>query len=100
MGHARRGCRVAAFVKGEVIVMPFPYTDLRTTKRRPALVVAGLSGNDVILWPITSQDTLDPDAVLLTTPDFQQGSLQQNSYIRPTHLITADEGLILYRVGI
>jgi mRNA interferase MazF len=40
-----------------------------------------------------------PDAVLLTTQDFQQGSLQQSSYIRPTHLITADEGLILYRAG-
>ena len=79
--------------------MPFPYTDLRTTKRRPALVVAGLPGNDVILCPITSQATRDPDAVLVVTRDFQQGSLQQDSYIRPTHLITADEGLVLYRVG-
>lgn len=36
-------------VVGEVVVLPFPQTDLQAGKRRPALVVADLTGDDLIL---------------------------------------------------
>ncbi len=55
MGYAARGRSVATFVKGDVVVLPFPYSDLSTTKRRPALVVAATAGDDLILCPITSR---------------------------------------------
>ena len=42
------------FVKGDVVVLPFPFSDLSTQKRRPALVVAVASADDVILAQITS----------------------------------------------
>ena len=90
---------MAAFVKGEVVVMPFPYSDLSTAKRRPALVVATTAGNDVILCAITAQSAGNADEVPLLGTDFLHGSLQRDSHIRPDHLLTADEGLILYRVG-
>jgi len=38
---------------GEVIVMPFPQTNLQAGKRRTALVVAELTGDDAILCQIT-----------------------------------------------
>ena len=37
------------FVKGDVVVIPFPFSDLSATKRRPALVTTALPGDDVIL---------------------------------------------------
>ena len=40
---------MGAFVKGDVVVTPFPFSDLSATKRRPALVVATLTGDGVIL---------------------------------------------------
>ena len=43
------------FVKGDVVVIPFPYSDLSAGKKRPALVVPCLDGDDVILCQITSQ---------------------------------------------
>ena len=44
---------MGAFVKGDVVVAPFPFSDLSATKKRPALVVATLTGDDVILCQIT-----------------------------------------------
>jgi mRNA interferase MazF len=40
---------MAKFIKGDVVVIPFPFSDLTTVKRRPALVIASLKGNDIIL---------------------------------------------------
>ncbi|NJK51587.1 MAG: hypothetical protein HC936_00355 [Leptolyngbyaceae cyanobacterium SU_3_3] len=48
---------MARFVKGEVVIVPFPFSDLTQAKRRPALVVASLTGDDVILCQVTSQVT-------------------------------------------
>ncbi len=46
---------MAGFVKGDVVIVPFPFSDLTEAKRRPALVVAVLQGNDLILCQITSR---------------------------------------------
>jgi len=45
---------MAAFVKGDVVVLPFPFSDLTDAKKRPALVLAALTRNDFILCLITS----------------------------------------------
>jgi mRNA interferase MazF len=90
---------VGAFVKGDVVVVPFPFSDLSATKRRPALVLADLTGDDVILCQITSQVARDANAIPLLDADFADGGLRQASNIRPNRLFTADSGLIVYRVG-
>jgi len=44
------------FVKGDIVVIPFPFSDLSGTKRRPALVIADFHGDDILLCQITSQN--------------------------------------------
>jgi mRNA interferase MazF len=56
---------MARFVKGDVVVVPFPFADLSEAKRRPALVVADLTGDDLILCQITSQYVKDSYSILL-----------------------------------
>jgi mRNA interferase MazF len=90
---------MAGLVRGDLVVVPFPFSDLSATKRRPALVIATLQGDDVILCQITSQATRDSSAISLTASDFSVGSLRVASHIRPNRLFTADSQLILYRVG-
>ncbi len=46
---------MAGFIKGDVVVVPFSFSDLSHLKRRPALVISTLQGNDVILCQITRQ---------------------------------------------
>jgi mRNA interferase MazF len=87
------------FVKGDVVVVPFPFSDLSASKKRPALVVATLSGDDVILCQITSKTISDSYAIPLGSADFRTGTLHQDSNIRPNRLFTADSSIILYRAG-
>lgn len=86
-------------VVGDVVVLPFPQTSLQTGKRRPALVIADLPGDDLILCQITSQIRSDGFSVPLTQGDFQSGRLMQDSYIRPQRLFTVEKSVILYTVG-
>lgn len=87
------------FIKGDVVVLPFPFSDLTANKKRPALVVANLSGDDLIVSLITSQNAKDGYAVALSNADFANGNLKQDSNIRPNRIFTADSKIILYRVG-
>ncbi len=86
------------FVKGDIIVIPFPFSDLSNTKKRPAVVISVLDGNDLILCQITSSRK-DDYSIKLDNKDFLEGSLDIESNIRPNKLFTADKSLILYKIG-
>jgi len=87
------------FVKGDVVVLPFPFSDLSKSKKRPALIVAKLEGDDIILCQITSEARIDSYSIVLTGSDFEKGSLNLTSVIRPNRLFTADKSIILCKVG-
>jgi mRNA interferase MazF len=83
------------FVKGDVVIIPFPFTNLSGNKKRPAFVVTPLTGDDIIVCQITSKSKSDPLALPLGTHDFISGSLPVDSVIRPNKIFTADKNIIL-----
>jgi mRNA interferase MazF len=87
------------FVKGDVVVIPFPFSDLSANKKRPALVLTSFSGEDILLCQITSQCPDEKFAVSLKAMDFTTGSLPLDSFIRTSRLFTADNKLIIRKVG-
>ena len=87
------------FVKGDVVVLLFPFSDLSASKRRPALVVAIASADDVVLAQITSSSFSDSYAVELADTDFFSGGISVASNIRPNKLFTADVNIIAYKAG-
>ncbi|MEK7568883.1 MAG: type II toxin-antitoxin system PemK/MazF family toxin [Patescibacteria group bacterium] len=90
---------MAEFIKGDIVVIPFPFSDLSEIKKRPAFVVNKLKGDDVILCQITSQTIKDKYSISLRKTDFATGNLSTNSNIRPNRIFTADKNIILYKVG-
>ena len=87
------------FVKGDVVVLPFPYTDLSTTKKRPALVIATLRGQNVILAQITTVKREDEDLISLMKKDFETSFLKQDCFIMPSIIFTAESPTISYKIG-
>ena len=86
-------------VAGDVVVIPFPFSNLSDAKRRPALVLATAGPEDVILCQITSQQRSDPHSIALSDDDFESGGLRRRSNIRPSKLFTASRQILLYSAG-
>jgi len=86
-------------MKGSVVVVPFPFSDLSGSKRRPALVIADWGGDDIILCQITSKANSDGHAIDLAKADFITGGLPVASNIRVNKVFTADKRIILQVAG-
>lgn len=84
---------------GVVVLVRFPFSDLSSSKLRPALVVAPAGGADWVLCQITSNPYNDSGAVALTTESFGEGGLPRASFVRPLKLFTASESIVARSVG-
>ncbi len=89
------------FVKGDIVVLNFPFSDLSGYKKRPALVISKLKGDDLILCQITTkQSRNDEYAINLNNIDFNEGRLpREDSIIRSNVIFTGDKELILKKSG-
>lgn len=88
------------FIKCDVVVVPFPFSDLSRSKRRPALVITDLRGDDLILCQITTKSKFDEYSIPLNINDFKKGRLKfKICNIRPNRLFTADYHIIERKVG-
>ncbi|MDD4082608.1 MAG: type II toxin-antitoxin system PemK/MazF family toxin [Sphaerochaetaceae bacterium] len=85
-------------VKGDVVVIRILFTDLSSDKKRPALVIANLGGEDLILCQITSKEPLN-NFVKLTEKDFLTTNLEVNSFVRVDKIFTLDSKMIEYKIG-
>jgi len=85
------------FVRGDVVVVPFPFFARVGFKPRPALVVAHwdfLAYTHYLLCAVSSAAADDKTSLELRTIDFATGSLNRPSFARPAYLFSVDESLI------
>lgn len=91
-----------AYRQGDIVLVSFPFTDLSSSKRRPALVLSpdafNAAGRDLVLAAITSHITGDPNAVHLGRADFAEGGLPRASMVKTTKLFTMHSSLIVKRI--
>lgn len=82
------------FAVGQVVSCIFPFSDLSSQKVRPAVIVAVVDFDDIILCQITSRVYTSSHPVQLQAADFADGGLPADSYIRPDKLFTADTSVV------
>ena len=91
--------------KGTIVLSKFPFTDLSTFKRRPAIIVSGSKkkGNDIILAFISSKVTEpieDTDYIIeINHIDFKYTGLKMRSVFKMDKLVTIEKNLIVGEIG-
>jgi mRNA interferase MazF len=90
---------MATFRKGDIVIFPFPYTDLSSRKVRPCLVVSNEMDEDLILCQITSQKIKkDNFSIELKKDETIKGTLFIDSYIRANMIFTANKIQIIKKI--
>lgn len=84
-------------VKGDIILIPFPFTDLSGNKNRPALVL--IEGElDITVAFISTQLKWRENTDILIKPSGENG-LKKDSIIRLSKIATIDKELAIGRLG-
>jgi len=83
--------------KGDIVLVPFPFTDLSATKQRPALVLVS-EDEDVTLAFITTKKHWMKDWDLFLEPTAKNG-LKKESIVRLSKITTLEKRLVLGRLG-
>jgi mRNA interferase MazF len=90
------------FQFGDVVLVPFPFTDQSTTKQRPGVVVSGAAYHrarrDLILMAVTSQMRGSGAFGELVIQDWQAAKLIRPSAIKPV-LATLEQTLVIKKLG-
>ena len=87
------------FTVDSVVLVSFPFSNLKGQKVRPALILANVEFNNLILCQITSKPYTSKISICLKASDFATGSLPVVSFVRPDKLFTADTTIIKKTVG-
>lgn len=92
------------FKQREIVLVPFPYSDLSSAKRRPVLVVSSNNYNskfrDAVVCVITSNLYKDDFSVILDDADLETGILPEKSVIKCHKLFTIEQTQILKRFSL
>ena len=87
--------------RGDIVLVSFPFTDLSSSKRRPALVISPDSFNehrqDLVLVAITSQEP-DEHSITIEEQDCVDGELPKRSFVKLPKLFTIHSTLILKKI--
>ena len=84
--------------KGDIVLIPFPFTDLSSNKNRPAIILID-SDEDVTVCFLTTQLKWNSKFDISVKPSDLNG-LKKESIIRLNKLATIDKELILGRIGV
>jgi len=89
------------YSRGDIVLIPVPFSDLTATKRRPVLVVSNDTNNstsqDMIVVAITSN--LIQPGIQITTSDMISGQLPKPSVVRSDKIYTLDQGIVVKSIG-
>jgi mRNA interferase MazF len=89
------------YKRGDIVLVPFPFTDLSSSKRRPALVISPDAFNDqvadLVVAAITSQLT-NEHAVTIEQSDCVDGILPRVSVVKLAKVFTIHSTLVIKKL--
>ena len=90
--------------QGELVLIPVPFTDLSSQKRRPVIIISSTVYNrvsrDIIVVAVTSNLAIVAHSLSLVSADLRSGTLKQTSRVRADRIYTLEQSLIVKSFGI
>jgi len=86
------------YKQGEILIVPFPFSDLSGIKRRPVLILSKNS-KDLIICGITSNLKDKKHSVLIDNSNLSEGKIPKQSLIKVNKLFTIEESIIEKKVA-
>lgn len=91
------------FNQGDILIVPFPFSDLSSIRQRPVLVLSKLIYNknseDIVTCGITSNLKDSEYSVLINNEDILNGRLPVKSRIKVDKLFTLNQSIVKKRIG-
>src|SRR4051794_35533074 len=96
-GRIQKTLNMTNFDSGDIALVRFPFTDLTTTKKRPAVIISGRDYSnrygDIVFVPLTSQSQSDSTFKL---SDWQAAGLLRPTWIKP--IIATISGQLVVKI--
>ena len=88
-------------MKGKIILIPFPFTDLSSTKLRPALVLHEGEKDVVVAFISSRTENPKPTDISIDQnhPEFKQTGLKLTSILKIDKIATISKELIIGEIG-
>ncbi|MEK7672787.1 MAG: type II toxin-antitoxin system PemK/MazF family toxin [Patescibacteria group bacterium] len=83
--------------QGDIVLVPFPFSDLSSIKTRPALVISKENnGQDIILLAITS---IENNGFKIEDSNLEEGLLPKTSFIKLNRVVSLKKTIIRKKVA-
>lgn len=84
--------------QGDIVLVPVPFTDLSSQKRRPVIVISNddynRRGADIIVVAMTSNPAAVPFSFRITSADLVEGSLNRPGTVRVDKVYTLAQSIV------
>jgi mRNA interferase MazF len=91
------------YKQGEILLIPIPFSDLTSSKKRPVLVLSNSQYNsrtkDIVVAAITSNLETKEYSIEFTSDDLVEGELKVASCIRVDKIYTLSQYIVVKRFG-
>jgi mRNA interferase MazF len=89
--------------QGDILLIPVPFTDLSTQKRRPVIVISNDAYNrkttDAVVVAMTSNPAPADYAITVNAADLESGSRNRPGQIRVDKIYTLSQSIVVKTFG-
>ena len=89
--------------QGDIVLIPIPFTDLSSQKRRPVIVVSNDAYNrktmDIVVVAMTSNPTVVDYSFTITSSDLERGKLNRPGKVRVDKIYTLSQSIVVKTFG-
>ncbi len=89
--------------QGDIVLIPIPFTDLSSQKRRPVIVISNDAYNrktaDIVVVAMTSNPEPVDYSFTITSPDLEKGALNRPAKVRVDKIYTLSQSIVVKTFG-